>query len=59
VSELSTPFSAGGAYVNFMMEEGQERVKASFGRNYDRLAAIKQKYDPKNFFRVNQNIRPA
>ena len=52
------PFSAGGAYVNFMMEEGQERVKASFGGNYDRLAAIKKKFDPTNFFRVNQNIRP-
>jgi FAD/FMN-containing dehydrogenase len=53
------PYSAGGAYVNFMMEEGQERVKASFGENYDRLAAIKTKYDLTNFFRVNQNIRPA
>jgi FAD/FMN-containing dehydrogenase len=53
------PYSAGGAYVNFMMEEGQERVRASFGENYDRLAAIKKKYDPTNFFRVNQNIRPA
>jgi len=53
------PFSAGGAYVNFMMEEGQERVRASFGPNYDRLAAIKKKYDPTNFFRVNQNIHPA
>ena len=53
------PYSAGGAYVNFMMEEGQERVKASFRDNYDRLAAIKEKYDPTNFFRVNQNIRPA
>ena len=53
------PYSAGGAYVNFMMEEGQDRVKASFGENYNRLAAIKKKYDPTNFFRVNQNIRPA
>jgi hypothetical protein len=53
------PYSAGGAYTNFMMEEGQERVKASFRDNYDRLAAIKKKYDPTNFFRVNQNIRPA
>jgi FAD/FMN-containing dehydrogenase len=53
------PYSAGGAYVNFMMEEGQERVRASFGENYDRLAAIKKRYDPTNFFRVNQNIRPA
>ncbi len=53
------PYSAGGAYVNFMMEEGKERVKASFRDNYDRLAAIKKKYDPTNFFRVNQNILPA
>ena len=53
------PHSSGGAYVNFMMEEGQERVQASFRDNYDRLATIKRKYDPTNFFRVNQNIRPA
>ena len=53
------PHSAGGAYVNFMMEEGQERVQASFRDNYTRLATVKQKYDPNNFFRVNQNIKPA
>ena len=53
------PYSAGGAYVNFMMEEGQERVQAAFRDNYTRLAAIKKKYDPTNFFRVNQNIKPA
>jgi FAD/FMN-containing dehydrogenase len=53
------PYSAGGAYVNFMMDEGQERVQASFRDNYSRLAAIKKKYDPTNFFCVNQNIRPA
>ncbi|MCC7242308.1 MAG: FAD-binding oxidoreductase [Acidobacteria bacterium] len=53
------PYSAGGAYVNFMMEEGRERVQASFRENYDRLAVIKQNYDPENLFRVNQNIRPA
>lgn len=53
------PFSAGGAYVNFMMDEGQDRIRASFGENYDRLARIKKTYDPSNFFRVNQNIRPA
>jgi FAD/FMN-containing dehydrogenase len=53
------PYSAGGAYINFMMEEGQERVRAAFCENYDRLAAIKKKHDPANFFRVNQNIRPA
>ncbi len=57
--EALHPYSAGGAYVNFMMEEGQERVQASYRDNYDRLAAIKKKYDPNNFFRVNQNIRPA
>ena len=53
------PYSAGGAYVNFMMDEGQERVEASFRENYSRLAQIKSKYDPTNLFRVNQNIRPA
>jgi hypothetical protein len=53
------PYSAGGAYVNFMMDEGQERVQASFRDNYARLAQIKAKYDPANLFRVNQNIRPA
>lgn len=53
------PYSAGGAYINFMMDEGQERVQASFRDNYVRLATIKKKYDPTNFFRVNQNIRPA
>ena len=52
------PHSAGGAYMNFMMEEGDERVRASYGGNYDRLARIKRKYDPDNLFRVNQNIAP-
>jgi FAD/FMN-containing dehydrogenase len=53
------PFSSGGAYVNFMMDEGQERIKASFRDNYDRLATVKKRFDPQNLFRVNQNIRPA
>jgi len=57
--EALHPYSAGGAYVNFMMEEGQGRVQATYRDNYARLVAIKKKYDPKNFFRVNQNIRPA
>ena len=57
--EALHPYSAGGAYVNFMMEEGQDRVRATYRDNYDRLTAIKKKYDPNNFFRVNQNIRPA
>jgi Berberine and berberine like len=53
------PYSAGGAYVNFMMDEGQERVHATYRDNYERLACIKKQYDPTNFFRVNQNIRPS
>jgi hypothetical protein len=53
------PHSAGGAYVNFMMEEGEDRIKATYRDNYSRLTAIKARYDPTNFFRVNQNIRPA
>jgi len=54
------PHSAGGAYVNFMMhDEGQERVQATYKGNYEKLAAIKDKYDPENFFRVNQNIKPS
>ena len=52
------PYSAGGAYVNFMMAEGQDRVKATYRDHYPRLAAIKAAYDPTNFFQVNQNIEP-
>jgi hypothetical protein len=52
------PHSAGGAYVNMMMDEGQERVRASYGDNYDRLAQVKASHDPDNLFRVNQNIQP-
>jgi len=57
--EALHPYSAGGAYVNMMMDEGQERIRASYRGNYDRLADIKAKYDPGNLFRVNQNIQPA
>ena len=53
------PHSAGGAYVNFMMDEGENRVKDRYRDNYDRLAAVKAKFDPTNLFRVNQNIQPA
>lgn len=52
------PYSAGGAYVNFMMEEGDDRVKATYRGSYERLVVVKKKYDPNNFFRVNQNIKP-
>jgi FAD/FMN-containing dehydrogenase len=57
--EALHPYSSGGAYLNFIMDEGQERIKASYGENYDRLARIKRKYDPDNFFKVNQNIKPS
>jgi FAD/FMN-containing dehydrogenase len=53
------PTSAGGAYVNFLMNEGQDRVKASYRDNYERLTQIKRRYDPDNVFHVNQNIQPA
>ncbi len=54
------PFNLAGAYVNFMMDdEGQGRIQASYGGNYQRLAAAKATYDPHNLFRVNQNIIPA
>ncbi|MBA3868297.1 MAG: FAD-binding oxidoreductase [Anaerolineae bacterium] len=58
-SDAIHPHSAGGAYINMMMDEGQERVKAAYKDNYARLVEIKTKYDPTNLFRVNQNIRPA
>ncbi len=53
------PTSAGGAYVNFLMEEGSDRVKASYRGNYERLSRIKDRYDPENVFHINQNIAPA
>jgi FAD/FMN-containing dehydrogenase len=54
------PFNMEGAYVNFMMDdEASGRLQASYGGNYARLAAVKAAYDPKNLFRVNQNITPT
>ncbi|WP_242206440.1 FAD-binding oxidoreductase [Aestuariivivens insulae] len=53
------PHAMGGGYVNFMMNEGQERIKASYKENYKRLVEIKTKYDPTNFFHINQNIKPS
>jgi len=52
------PYSAGGAYLNMMMDEGDDRIRATYGPHYARLAKIKKRYDPSNFFRVNQNIKP-
>ena len=54
------PFNLEGAHVNFMMDdEAEGRVRATCGDNYERLASVKAKYDPKNLFRLNQNIQPA
>jgi len=53
------PYSAGGGYINMMMDEGAENVKAAYRDNYARLAQIKAKYDPSNLFHVNQNIKPV
>jgi FAD/FMN-containing dehydrogenase len=59
-SEALRPYAAGAGYVNFMMDdEGQGRVKATYGGNYPRLQRVKAQYDPDNVFHVNQNIEPA
>jgi hypothetical protein len=52
------PFSTGGVYVNNLGDEGEDRVRAAYGGNYDRLVELKTKYDPTNLFRLNQNIKP-
>ena len=57
--EAVHPYTLRGGYVNFMMDEGVDRIKATYRDNYSRLAQIKKKYDPDNFFHVNQNIKPA
>jgi FAD/FMN-containing dehydrogenase len=54
-----SPFASGAVYVNYLGSEGQGRVHAAYGANFDRLAAIKRKYDPENIFNLNQNIRPG
>ena len=57
--QAAAPFATGGLYVNFMTQEDQGRIGAAYGGNYDRLVALKKKYDPNNLFRLNQNIQPA
>ncbi len=53
------PFASSGVYVNFLGNEGEGRVRASYGVNYERLVALKDRYDPTNFFALNQNIKPT
>jgi len=57
--KASAPFASGGVYVNFLTEDEADRVRMAYGPSYDRLMKIKHTYDPKNLFRVNQNIKPA
>ena len=59
-SQAMQPFSTGQVYLNFLGDEGAERVKAAYGAaRYQRLVALKNKYDPTNLFRLNQNIKPS
>jgi hypothetical protein len=57
--ERMLPFASRGLYVNFMGDEGDEAVRDAYRANYERLVAIKLRYDPQNVFHRNQNIRPA
>ena len=57
--EATAPHATGGVYVNFLTADEQDRVRAAYGANYNRLAALKAKYDPDNLFQVNFNVRPA
>ena len=59
VFDARTPFATGGVYVNFMTEEEKDRVESAYGESYQKLVALKDKYDPDNFFRFNQNVRPS
>jgi FAD/FMN-containing dehydrogenase len=53
------PFTRPGIYVNYLGVEGEDRVKEAYGSQYDRLVTVKNKYDPNNFFHMNQNIVPT
>jgi FAD/FMN-containing dehydrogenase len=59
VFEATAPFATGAAYVNFLTQEEQGRIRAAYGENYPRLSQLKKKYDPTNLFRTNLNIQPA
>jgi FAD/FMN-containing dehydrogenase len=55
----TTPFATGGVYVNFMTEEEMDRVESAYGDSYQKLVALKDRYDPENLFRFNQNVKPS
>jgi len=57
--QAAAPFATGSVYVNFLTQEEGGRVREAYGENYERLVALKNKYDPKNVFGVNQNIQPT
>jgi FAD/FMN-containing dehydrogenase len=57
--EAMQPFATDDVYVNYLSDEGHERVRAAYGHHYERLVELKRKYDPENVFRNNQNIDPA
>jgi FAD/FMN-containing dehydrogenase len=59
LQEAIQPFAESGVYTNFLGDEGEEQVRASYGVNYKRLVALKNRYDPTNFFQLNQNIKPT
>ena len=60
VWEQLRPFSYGGVYVNYLSNEGEDRVRAAYSPDkYERLIALKNRYDPTNLFRLNQNIKPT
>jgi FAD/FMN-containing dehydrogenase len=59
VGAATERFSTGATYVNFLGEDGEEQVRAAYGSHYQRLVALKRQYDPSNFFRLNQNIKPT
>jgi FAD/FMN-containing dehydrogenase len=60
VSAALSPYVSGGVYLNFVGQEGDERIRAAYGdANLRRLQAVKERYDPDNVFRLNHNIRPV
>jgi Berberine and berberine like len=54
----SQPFASAGAYINFLTQEETDRIAFAYGPTFKRLVDLKRKYDPTNFFRMNQNIKP-